>query len=282
MMPAITVVRAVLPWLAICPVEPTVQRNVAYVQPADALRRLDVYAPPVGRSQPVVIWVHGGGWQTGDKTHVQLKPRAFVDRGYVFVSVNYRLAPQVDASQMAADVAKAIGWVRDHAARYGGAADKLFIAGHSAGAHLAALVSTDGSYLEAEGLSLAAIRGCISVDTAAYDIPEAVETCGPILRRVYLAAFGTNVIAQRRLSPIAHLAADKNIPAFLILPVADRADSAAQSRAFADALTNAGIHATVVQAEGKSHGAINRDLGVPGDEPTKAVFAFLDRLSNDR
>jgi acetyl esterase/lipase len=262
--------------------EPQVHRDLAYTDPVDAGRRLDVYAPHVGTDHPVLVWIHGGGWRQGDKSGVQHKPQAFVDKGFVFVSLNYRLVPQVSVKEMTGDVAQAIRWVHDHAEQYGGAADKIFIAGHSAGAHLAALACTDGSYLEAQGMNLSGIKGCIPVDTAVYDIPDQLKRVGPLRAITYTSAFGQTEADQKQLSPINHVAKHKGIPPFLILHVADRPDSTAQSQAFAKALLGAGVHANVVPGEGKNHGTINRDLGLPDDKPTQAVFGFLDGLRKGR
>ena len=91
-----------------------------------------------------------------------------------------------------------------------------------------------------------------------------------------------NEADQKQLSPVTHVAKDKGIPPFLILHVADRPDSTAQSHAFAKALVDAGVQAKVVPGEGKNHGTINRDLGLPNDGPTKAVFEFLDGLLKGR
>jgi acetyl esterase/lipase len=258
--------------------EPQVHRDLAYTEPADDVRRLDFYAPAQGKDHPIILWIHGGGWQKGDKANVQRKPQAFVDKGLVFVSVNYRFVPKVTVKEMTDDIAKAIRWVHDHAEQYGGAPDKMFVAGHSAGAHLAALVCTDNSYLKAEGLLLTTIKGCIPVDTAVYDIPRQVEGRGPLTSGVYRSAFGEDEAAQRELSPITHVAKGKGIPPFLILHVADRPDSSAQSQAFAKALEGAGVQAQVVPGKDKTHATINRELGLANDEPTKAVFEFLDRL----
>src|SRR3954462_4538984 len=73
--------------------EPKVQRDLPYVEPKTERQTLDVYAPAEGKNHPVVVWIHGGGWQAGDKKEIHKKPQAFVDRGFVFVSVNYRLLP---------------------------------------------------------------------------------------------------------------------------------------------------------------------------------------------
>ena len=107
-----------------------VDRDLAYVEPKNERQTLDVYWPNEDEDHPVVFWIHGGGWQKGDKSGVQRKPQAFVDKGFVFVSVNYRFVPQVTVKEMTHDIAKAIRWVHDHAKDYGGSPDKLFVAGH--------------------------------------------------------------------------------------------------------------------------------------------------------
>ncbi len=99
---------------------------------------------------------------------------------------------------------------------------------------------------------------------------------------IYTTAFGRSEADHTSLSPITHVAQGKDIPPFLILYVADRPDAASQSRVFAKALADAGVSAKMVAGEGKTHATINRDLGLPGDEPTKAVFAFLHGLLEDR
>src|SRR6266852_8929403 len=83
-----------------------VKRDIPYVDPAHERQVLDVYSPHNAKNLPVVFWIHGGGWQTGDKTSVQVKPRAFVDKGFVFVSTNYRLLPSVDMATIVRDIAK--------------------------------------------------------------------------------------------------------------------------------------------------------------------------------
>ena len=93
-----------------------VKRNIPYADPPQERQVLDVYSPSDAKNLPVVFWIHGGGWQTGDKTSVQIKPKAFVDKGFVFVSTNYRLLPNVDMATIVRDIAKSIRWVHGHIA----------------------------------------------------------------------------------------------------------------------------------------------------------------------
>lgn len=256
-------------------------RNIAYAgenEIADPLNRLDAYAPASGANHPVVVWIHGGGWRRGDKANVQLKPKAFVDRGFVFVSVNYRLHPAVTYKEQAGDVARAIKHVHANAARVGGAPDRIYLMGHSAGAHLAALVATDERYLKAEPLPLATIKGVILLDGAGYDISKRLESAGPLGGGLYRTVFGADETAWKDASPISHVAEGKDIPPFLILYVADRIVSKRMSEGFAQTLRQAGVLAKAVPAEGKTHATINRDIGKPDDKPSQAVFEFLEDI----
>jgi acetyl esterase/lipase len=85
--------------------EPRVRKDIPYAEPRNERQTLDVHAPEEGKDHPIVFWIHGGGWQRGDKTEVKAKPQAFVDRGYVFVSTNYRFVPNVSIKRMAGDIA---------------------------------------------------------------------------------------------------------------------------------------------------------------------------------
>lgn len=253
------------------------EKDIAYSRAGGERNRLDVYAPSGGGDHPVVVWIHGGAWRIGDKAHVQSKPKAFNDRGYVFVSVNYRLHPDATYKEQAEDVARAIRWVKDNVRDHGGDPGRIFLMGHSAGAHLAALIAADDRHLEKVGLKPSDLSGVVLLDGAGYDIPRQVrQAVLPRMKAIYTTVFTEDEATQRDASPIAHVAKDKGIPPFLILHVAGRADSKAQSEGLAAKLREAGVEAKAVPAEGKTHASINRELGLPDDAPTKAVFEFLE------
>jgi acetyl esterase/lipase len=257
--------------------EPKIHRDLAYVEPKNKRQMLDVYAPTKGKNHPVVVWIHGGGWQAGDKAEVQKKPQALVDKGFVFVSVNYRLLPKATIKQMAGDVARAIRWTHDHARDYGGDPNTLLVMGHSAGAQLAALVCTDARYLKAEKLALSFIKGCVPVDGDTYDVPMQIRTVAKKRAERYRMKFG-DAASQKDLSPVTHVAKGKNIPPFLILHVADHPETKAQSQRLARALQQAGVSAKAYPAEGKTHETINTKLGLADDKPTQALFVFLEKV----
>lgn len=259
------------------------KKNIPYANPAHERQVLDVYSPREAKNLPVVFWIHGGGWQTGDKTSVQIKPQAFMDKGFVFVATNYRLLPSVDMETIFRDIAKSIHWVHDHIAEYGGDPQRLFIMGHSAGAQLAALISIDDRYLKAEGLSLAIIKGCVPVDGDTYDVPAIIETAEtrrrvhgqPQVKFGHREKFGIDPAKHRDFSAVTHVAKDKGIPPFFILHVAEHPDTSAQAQRLGNALKEAGVPVTVFGARETTHNKVNEDLGLADDAATKALFEFV-------
>lgn len=269
--------------------EPKVHRDLPYAEPKHERRTLDVYAPAEGKNHSVIVWIHGGGWHSGDKKDVKHKPQAFTDKGFVFVSINYRLqvwtdphlSPGVTIKQIAEDVAKAIRWTHDQVGDYGGDPNTIFVMGHSAGAQLAALVCTDDRYLKAEDLSLSIIKGCVPVDGDTYDLPMRIATVhkqgNKKLAERDKHRFGDESM-QKDLSSVTHIAKGKHIPPFLILHVADHPETGGQSQRLLQVLKEAGIPAKTYAAEGKNHTTLNDDLGTVGDKPSMALFEFLDAV----
>ena len=261
-----------------------VKRDIPYVEAGDPLQKLDVYAPPGAKNFPVVVWIHGGGWQMGDKAEMKEKPEALAKKGLVFVSVNYRLMPKVVMGELVRDVAKSIRWVHDHAAEYGGDPRRLFIMGHSAGAQLAALICTDERYFQELGLSFAMVKGCMPVDGDTYDVPAMIVT-EQTRRRMHGQAepkfghpeeFGT-LEQQKDFSAVNHVVPGKGIPPFLILHVAANPDTTAQATSLGRSLKGAGVPVKVFGAVNTSHGKLNDDLGLEGDPATKEMFELIDR-----
>jgi acetyl esterase/lipase len=260
-----------------------VKRDIPYASPAEERQVLDAYAPPGAKNLPIVFWIHGGGWQTGDKSSVQLKPKAFTDKGFVFASTNYRLLPKVDMGTLIRDVAKALHWTHEHASEYGGDPDRIFVMGHSAGAQLAALLCTDDRYLKAEGMSLASIKGCVPVDGDTFDVPAIIETAEtrwrvhglPPAKFGHREKFGNDPAKHKDFSAVNHVAKDKGIPPFLILHVAGHPDTTAQAQRLGNVLKDAGVQVTLFGAKETTHSKINEDLGKPDDLATKAVFEFV-------
>ena len=263
-----------------------VQSNIRYVPGGHERHVLDIYSPKNAKNLPVVFWIHGGGWQTGDRTNVQVKPQAFVDKGFVFVSTGYRLLTNVEMATIFRDVAKSVRWVHDHIGDHGGDRKRLLVMGHSAGAQLAALISIDDRYLKAEGLSLNIIKGCVPVDGDTYDVPAIIETAEtrnrvhgmPMPTFGHRVKFGNDPAKHRDYSAVTHVAKGKGIPPFLILHVADHPDVSAQAQRLESVLKSADIPVKRFAAGETNHSKLNENLGLPDDPPTKALFEFLDEV----
>ena len=263
-----------------------VKRDIPYAESSDPRQKVDIYAPEGARNLPVVFWIHGGGWVTGDKTNVQVKPQVFVDKGFVFVSTGYRLLTNVEMATIFRDVAKSVRWVHDHIGEYGGDPKRLLLMGHSAGAQLAALICIDDRYLKAEGLSLAIVKGCVPVDGDTYDVPAIIETAEtrcrvhgmPMPTFGHRIKFGNDPAKHRDYSAVTHVAKDKSIPPFLILHVADHPDVSAQAQRLESVLKGADIPAKRFAARETNHNKLNENLGLPDDPPTKALFEFVDEV----
>lgn len=246
----------------------------------DRLQRLDYWAGK-DRNAPLVVFVHGGGWKRGDKNMMKgsAKLSHWQAQGYAVASVNYRLVPEATVEQQVADVATAVAFLADNADKLGFDGNRVVLIGHSAGAHLVALVGTDPQWLRAVGLNMNDIAGIVPLDGAAYDVPAQMGENARLMGDTYKQAFGTDPVRQKALSPTFQAAAP-NAPAFLILHV-QRKDGTAQSQALGEALRRAGTEARVQGFQGKGlrgHMEINRKLGEPGYPATPVVDAFLKRI----
>ena len=175
------------------------------------------------------------------------------------------------------DVAAALADLRARAGKLGFDPDSIILMGHSAGAHLAALVSTDPRYFETADVPMAAIRGTILLDGAGYDVPRQMESAGPMLGKMYRDAFTTDKEMQLRLSPMAHVA-QPNVANWLILFDKGRADSGSQSNTLATALKRAGSAVSAIPVSDTSHMKLNRDMGVDGDPATRLADTFIERI----
>lgn len=245
------------------------------------LQSLDLYGTP-GQGRPIVAFIHGGGWRIGDKGTAGAgaeKARVFTERGFLYASLNYRLSPAVTHPAHVEDVAAALAWLVANATAQGGDPRRIVVMGHSAGAHLAALVATDPRRLGAHGLKPRDLAGAILLDGAGYDVTlqaPAVQARGGFLGDMYEGAFGTDPAVWRDASPALQATVDAPPPPFLILHTL-RPDATRQSQALGEAVRRAGGEATVLAFPGKTHASINREIGAPGDKPTAAIFGALRR-----
>ncbi|WP_374530775.1 alpha/beta hydrolase [Novosphingobium sp.] len=261
---------------------PKAQGKQTFAYGSDPLQVLDYY-PAVGAKAPapLVIFVHGGGWKRGSKDNADggWKAPHYTQAGYAYASINYRLVPEATVEQQAADVSAAIAALIARAPQLGIDTSRIVLMGHSAGAHLVALVGTDERYLKGAGLSFTNLKGVLPIDGAAYDVPRQIADGGRFMHDTYLQAFGTDPQRQRALSPALQAAAP-NAPAFLIIHV-QRQDGIAQAKELQAALQKAGTPAERRDFPGtglRGHAEINRSLGDPAYAATPVVDAWLKTL----
>jgi arylformamidase len=236
-----------------------------------ARHRLDVYLPPAALrpGAPLVLMVHGGGWAQGDKalaSVVRHKVGRWVPRGVVFVSMNYRLLPEAAPLQQAQDVAQALAWVQTEAVRWQADASQVVLMGHSAGAHLAALVSASAPMRDSARVQPWA--GTVLLDSAALDVPRLMSERHWTL---FDTAFGSEPTAWRAASPWHQLSGA--LPPVLLVCSSRRERVCADGQ---DWLAQAAARGTRTRLlpQALSHRDINDDLGQPDRRRSTAPSAY--------
>lgn len=216
--------------------------------------------------------VHGGGWSRGDKAMrsvVQNKVARWVPRGFILISVDYRLLPQAGVQAQLEDLALAVATAQQRVAEWGGDGRRLVLIGHSAGAHLAALLSTQAALVRARGGW--SWLGTVSLDSAALDVPQVMQSRH---LRLYDRAFGNDPAYWAQVSPLQQLRGP--IAPMLLVCSTRRSDSCPQARQFAAVAQ--GFHSrTPLLPENLSHRQINQELGLESDY-TRGVERFMASL----
>lgn len=249
----------------------TVIRDVAYG--SDPRQRFDVYAPVQASGEPVILLVHGGGWRIGDKAMANVvanKVARWVPRGIVVISVNYRMLPDLLPIAQARDVARALALAQHRAAEWGGDPKQFVLVGHSAGAHLVALLSTRPDLASAQ--HAAPWLGTVSLDSASLDVVQTMQ--GPHLP-LFDQAFGTQLPEWLAVSPYQQM--HGRIAPFLAVCSSRRFESCAAARAFVAKAQAFGGAAELLE-QNLSHEQINQQLGLDSAY-TAGVEAFLGSLS---
>ena len=232
---------------------------------------LDVYYPSIKKKDaPVIFMVHGGAWRIGDKASkavVKNKVAHWVPKGFVFISVNYRMLPKVHPIEQANDIQKALLFSQRNIYKWGGAADKFILMGHSAGAHLVSLLSVGND------AAIEPLLGAIALDSAAYDVELIMRSASP--SRFYKKAFGKNPVYWRNASPY-HKLNDKLFP-FLAVCSSKRKDgSCSQAEKFVEKAKKYGSQAQLIPIN-FSHREINVKLGKEYCY-TRSVDEFIKKL----
>lgn len=261
-----------------------VEADIPYVPgSSDPDQRLDIYRAAGGaRSSPVLVYVHGGGWGRGDKKMAKSLAPWFVRNGVVFVSLSYRLAPQHPYPQFMHDLAAASRWITDNIARYGGDPTRMVLTGHSAGAHLVALLATDPQFLSAQRLPLNLFKAVVPVDTASFNF--LVDPYGWFVgrqKKIRLEAFGDQESTLKAASPalVVARATAGSLSPFHIFVSGKRADAMEQSNAFAAAIQKSGNEGRVTVIERLGHAKMNQAIGDGDSVLAQTLLARLQGRS---
>jgi acetyl esterase/lipase len=203
---------------------------------------LDVYAPSKARSRPIIVFWYGGGWEDGKKSNYRFVGAALAKAGYVAVLPDYRLYPEVKFPAFVDDGAQALAWVVAHAAEIGGDPRRIYVAGHSAGAHMAAMLAYDTARLERAGIPRAAIRGCIGLSG-----PYVLNPNDATLNAIFAAPY-----TRTDWQPY-ELARSGAPPALLLQGETDTVVDAGHARKFAEKLSGLGVTVTLRLYPGRGH-----------------------------
>ncbi|SDR12610.1 alpha/beta hydrolase [Pseudoxanthomonas sp. CF125] len=248
-------------------------RNVVYG--ADPAQRFDVYLPKGVRRAPVFFFVHGGGWANGDKTNpgIENKIGFWLAKGYAVISANYRMLPEAAPLLQARDVAQAVATAQRRAGEWNLDPARFVLAGHSAGAHLVALLGAEPKRLADAGAQRP--LGVVSLDSGALDVPALMGM--PRLPKLYRNAFGADESYWVSTSPQQQLGRTA-LPMLIVCSSERRFPSSPcdEGRKLARKAAQLGVRMEVLP-EPMSHAEINRELGLPSAY-TEAVAKFVDSL----
>lgn len=245
--------------------------NIPYYEGADAHPRkhkLDLFTPKGVKGFPVLFFIHGGGWTSGDRKLYGLLGQVFARNGIGSVIISYRLSPGVQHPDHVKDAARAFAWTHQHVAEYGGRPDRIFVSGQSAGGHLAALLSTDATYLKTHGLSLKDIRASIPI-SGVYKFPAGFSDL----------VIGKGKAAAENASPINHVSGDE--PPFLIMyAVSDIPRCDENSAILRDALKSHGVDAECLEIANRNHlTIIFQPMLGDRDVTVQTILKFIARHS---
>jgi acetyl esterase/lipase len=252
--------------------------------------RLDLYRP-TGRGWPVMVFIHGGGWTSGDKSfraggadiYANIG-RFYAARGIGVAVISYRLQPDVAWPAQLADVAHAVAWVHTNVARYGGDPDTIVLAGHSAGGQFAARIALDPGPLATLGVDRRVVKGFVSVSGAGLDLTDEESWRLGQPRGYYETRFKNGDAGDgwmREASPVRFV--DRTSPPGLVMwAEGDPADLRRQGQVLASALRSAGVPTTNAVVPGSSHTRIVLTLSRGDTVSARAILAFVRSVETAR
>jgi len=246
--------------------------NIPYYEGRDTdakKHKLNLYVPKGHKDYPVLFFIHGGAWTTGDRAMYGSVGQVFAKNGIGTVVISYRLSPKIQHPEHIRDVARAFAWTHKNIGKYGGKPDRIFVTGQSAGGHLAALLATNETYLHAENLTLKDIKGVLPI--------SGIYTFAPgRMKRV----IGEGVEAATSASPIKHVHGKE--PPFLILYAEnDFPKCDLMSKDLCKVLHDQKVAAEVKEIADRNHITIMLySMLSEADPTTQAMLEFIAKHSN--
>lgn len=247
--------------------------NVDVPYGLDEAQKYDVYLPENRTNAPIIVMVHGGAWTDGDKQEdgvARAKAGYFVARGYIFVSLNYRLLPKSDPLIQAADVALGIANIQKNAAKWNGDSNKIVLMGSGAGGHITALLSSNPSLASDQGASIWA--AAVVLETAAFNVPAIMSSSHHAL---YDTAFGSNVEFWEDSSP-THIIDASGVPILIVCSTQSNEDTCGKANAFKQTADDKGVDVTV-SPQGLAPLDINGQVGV-ATSYTDTIAGYIDSV----
>ena len=253
-----------------------VEKDIAYTDTVYRKRNLlDVYYPEIdGSARDVLVFIHGGSWDSGKKDIYWWLGRNFANKGVVEVNINYRLAPAHRYAQMATDAAAALKGVKWNVSRYGGDPERIFVMGHSAGGHLAALINSDPQFFKQQGI-VNPIRGVILNDSFGLDMHEYLLSAEKTKQTAsFLKTFSTDQEVWKKGSPLSYLS-DVNSPYLILMGERTYPAIQMQSRRFYDLLKAKGQPVSLEVIAKKKHVGMITQMVFSRNEIYRLILEFM-------
>lgn len=235
---------------------------------------LDVYAPKKQKAgTEVLLFVHGGNWRSGKRSRYKFFGKGFAKKGVVTVVLDYRLSDRTTYKGMAADVAKAAQWVKENISKFGGDPDKIFLSGHSSGAHLASLVATDPKYFEELKMN-DPLKGVVLIDPFGLNMYTYLKNSQNKEDSIYFPAFTKDPQNWKDGSPLYHLG--KNSPRHILF-VGEKTYPVIKiySREFLMALKPFQPEIQLVEVKGKKHVPMIAQFYNPWNKRYGEILKFI-------
>lgn len=239
------------------------------------LNALDIYMPKKGSKSPVIIWVHGGLWAFGDKSDVGIKPAYFTEKGYIFVSINHRLSPDIKHPGHMQDVAHALVWVYNNIVHYSGDPEKIFLMGYASGAQMSVMITVNKKYLDEAQGSLDMIKGVISVDGLGFDVAKIIPDNNNKVKDWCLDTFGLTEKEWQEASPVTHIKPGITVPPMFVAYSGVQTPTESDALNLARKFKDSGVSIQVKSYAKKNSLSIHREFGKEGDPVGQDVLVFL-------